>query len=148
MSRKSKFSTAARDRIEFNQLNEKAKNKAYINNKSTANQRINSLNTGLSLFTLIVAILIGIAVIRMLSGYSGMSFTTLLESLSKAPDIQMSLSSTMKSLTIKGEWAILDGLRRFINTLTSMFSVSLWCVTGLAQCIIYFAYFIGFIFIG
>lgn len=148
MSKNSKFSTTERDKIAFEQSNNNAKNKAYLERKTTNARNMDNLNTGFSVFTLIVTILIGICLIRILSGYDGLTFASFLEMLSNAPDITMSLSSTMQYLHISGEWTILDGLRVFLNSLMSMFSISLWCVSGLAQCILYFGYFLAFIFVG
>lgn len=123
-------------------------NQKWLDKKTTNARYTDNMRTGLSVFMLIVAILIGIAVIRMFAGYEAISFTTLLETLSNAPNIQMSLSSSMQLVHIGGEWEILDGIRRFINSLGSMFGISIWCAQGLFQCILYFGYFIGFIFVG
>lgn len=129
-------------------LSQKVKNDRYLERKTTNARQMESLNTGMSLFGLIVTVLLAIAVIRVLAGYEGLSFTSLLEALGNAPNIQMPLSSSINMFNIGGEWVILDGLRRTINSLGSILGVALWCAQGLVQCILYFAYFIGFIFVG
>lgn len=134
--------------IETKTVKDKQGSFTVVSKKESSPNTSISGSVSMGLFGLIISILLGIAVIRMLAGYEGLSFASLLEALANAPNIQMSLSSSMQIIHIGGEWAILDGLRRFINTLGSMFGVSIWCCQGLLQCITYFIYFLGFIFVG
>lgn len=126
---------------------EKIKNEKYLERKTTHNRRLDSFDTGVSIFGLIVGILIFISLIRTFGGYGSMSFASLLETLANAPNIQMPLNKVVDIFTFNKAWPVLDGLRTFINSLGTIVGVLNWCVLGLYQCVVYLGYFIGFIFV-
>ena len=100
-----------------------------------------------SILGLLVIILLILAIFRVFSGYDPLNFTTLLELLSDAPNIHMSLSSSMDIISINGKWVILDELRVFLNLLGDILGVIVWGFSGLAQCVVYVGYFLSIMFV-
>lgn len=74
------------------------------------------------------------------------SLQGLLSYLSNAPVIPNSFFQGLSSLKIIGDWGIVDGLRVFINTISSILSFALWIVLGLVNVTSFLLYIVAWIF--
>lgn len=99
-----------------------------------------------SIFKVLIAILIGVALVRVLSGNEIISFQTLLEYLGNAPVVNMPFKF-FNDLTIVGDWGLFNFLKDFFNLTTGVVSILVFLATGLINAIIYLTYFIRFIFV-
>ena len=111
------------------------------------------LGSGLGVFGLIVGVLLSVSLIRSLMGGSSITFGGLLEYLSNAPTINMSLKSF--DVIAPLQWGvgsdgvvatILSSISNFLNIFITIFNVLLFAFKGLGQVIVYIVYFVRFLF--
>lgn len=104
------------------------------------------VGSGLGIFGLIVGVLLAVSLIKSLMGSGSITFGGLLETLSSAPTIDMSMTSfdVIPSLTWEGE--ILGAIAGFINTFITIFNVLIFAFKGLGQVVVYIVYFVRFLF--
>ena len=99
-----------------------------------------------NVLTFILAFLIIVALARTLTGVQGMpTFGSFISMLQNMPNIELSITS-FEFLQITGDWGILDGLRVFLNSLSSILSFGIWMVLGLVQVVIFAISLVGWIF--
>ena len=103
------------------------------------------LGAGLGIFGLIVGILLSVSLIKSLMGGSSVTFGGLLEYLSNAPTINMSLKS-FEVIAPLGDWGIFNFLSTFLNYFITIFNVLIFAFKGLGQVIVYIVYFVRFLF--
>lgn len=119
-----------------------------VKGKSNARIRFRFSNTfGLSFFHYVFIILFIISFYYALIGRDfNLSFSGLLSILEKAPAIPTDWITDFASLTITGNWGVFEFLKTFLNTIMGIISFGLYIVTGAAQLVVYFGYFLGEIF--
>lgn len=103
------------------------------------------LGAGLGIFGLIVGILLSVSLIRSLVGGSSITFGGLLEYISKAPNIDMSLKS-FDVISSFGDWGVFNFLSTFFNWFITIFNVIIFAFKGLGQVAVYLVYFVKFLF--
>lgn len=103
------------------------------------------LGAGLGIFGLVVGILLSVSLIRSLMGGSSVTFGGLLQYLSCAPTINMSLKS-FDIIPSFGDWGVFNFLSTFLNWFITIFNVLIFVFKGLAQVAVYLVYFIKFLF--
>lgn len=103
------------------------------------------LGAGLGIFGLIVGILLSVSLIKSLMGGSPVTFGGLLEYLSNAPTINMSLKS-FEVIAPLGDWGAFNFLSTFFNYFITIFNVLIFAFKGLGQVIVYIVYFVRFLF--
>ncbi len=103
------------------------------------------LGSGFGVFGLIVGILLSVSLIKSLVGGTPVTFGGLLEYLSSAPSIDMSLKSfnVIKSL---GDWGPFNFLAIFFNYFITIFNVLIFAFKGIGQVIVYVVWFVRFLF--
>lgn len=111
------------------------KDKQYKEYKQSRYQSFTN-GVGLVLGVLLIAILI-INVVKFANGGKTITFSGLLNYLSTIQvDFKVPNLTTLTSyVTISGKWAILDGLRIFLNSLGSILGVVLYLGANLVYCI-------------
>lgn len=103
------------------------------------------LSFGFGVFGLIVGILLSVSLIKSLVGGTPVTFGGLLEYLSTAPSIDMTLSSfnVIKPL---GDWGTFNFLSNFFNYFITIFNVLIFAFKGIGQVIVYVVWFVRFLF--
>lgn len=76
---------------------------------------------------------------------SSVTFTGFLEFIGSVPQISTNLS--LNTIYITGDWAILDGLRVFLNYLIMPLNVVIFLSKNLWNCLLYIVYFLRFLFV-
>lgn len=103
------------------------------------------LGAGLGIFGLIVGILLSVSLIKSLIGGSPVTFGGLLEYLSNAPSVNMSLKS-FEVIPAFGDWGVFNFFSTFFNYFITIFNVLIFAFKGLGQVIVYIVYFVRFLF--
>ena len=118
-----------------------------VNINSTRSSRSvgEKVGSGLGIFGLIVGILLSVSLIKSLMGGSPVTFGGLLEYLSNAPTINMSLKS-FEVIAPLGDWGVFNFLATFFNYFITIFNVLIFAFKGLGQVIVYVVYFVRFLF--
>lgn len=98
---------------------------------------------GSILLIILCCVLIG-SVIKIVFGGSEFTFAGFLNYITSVPQIRL---SDVNIFYISGEWAILDGLRRFINSIMSIANFGVWFTTQLLNGLSYIFYFVRFLFV-
>lgn len=96
---------------------------------------------GSVLLILFCCVLIG-SIIKITFGGSSFTFAGFLDYLTGVPQIKFSY---VDMFYISGEWTILDGFRRFLNSIMSFVNFFVWFCTQLLNCLSYIFYFIKFL---
>lgn len=104
------------------------------------------LGAGLGVFGLIVGVLLSVSLIKSLMGGSSVTFGGLLEYLSNAPSINMSLTTFEVIAPLAWEGEILGSIAYFINIFITIFNVLIFAFKGLSQVVVYLVYFVRFLF--
>ena len=101
---------------------------------------------GCNVLFLIACVILIVSLVRSLAGSSTVSFGGLLDYISSAPTINMSLTSfeVIPSLDWSG---LLFPLACFLNMFINIFNVLVFAFRGLIQVVIYLSYFIRFVFL-
>lgn len=108
--------------------------------------RDRSFKDNFSVLCLAVGILLSVSLIKSLMGGSSVTFGGLLEYLSNAPSINMSLTTFEVIAPLAWEGEILGSIAYFINIFITIFNVLLFAFKGLGQVVVYLVYFIRFLF--
>lgn len=123
----------------------------YEHKLAVSGQRTTSYisNHGLSIFSLILVILIGVTLIRFLYNGSGniVSFGSLLDVLRDCPQVSTSIKTFTQSIRFNDAWVVLDGLRLFINSMLSVTSIIIWLFSSLIDVVLFIVYFLGWVFV-
>lgn len=102
-----------------------------------------------NIFSIILILLIGIALIRIL--YSGsadtISFGSLLDILRDVPQVSANVKNFVMQIGINEPWLILDGFRVFLNGLLEFWSILIWLCSSIIDVIIFIGYFLTWVFI-
>ena len=94
---------------------------------------------------IVVAILLIINFARKLTSGADLSFSAFLNWLGNID--YYSISVKISSFTIKGDWGIVDGLRKFFNMFGNLFGVSVYMCANLINLILFLMQFVRFIFV-
>lgn len=103
------------------------------------------IGSGLGVFSLVVGVLLAVSLIRSLMGSNPVTFGGLLEYLSNAPSINMSLNS-FEVIAPFGDWGAFNFLSTFFNYFITIFNVLIFAFKGLGQVVVYVVYFVKFLF--
>lgn len=95
---------------------------------------------------LILAVILIVSIVRSLYGSSPITFGGLLEYLSNAPVVDLTMKSIFSIPPIAWEGNILGPIATFLNFFIDIWNVSFWIYRALWQCIQYIGYFLMFIF--
>lgn len=108
----------------------------------------NSINYS-SLFSSIIIILVGVAMVRLLyfGSADGVNFRSLLDLFSNVPQVSTSVKNFVQQLQISGNWGFIDGLRTFINMNLQMSSIVIWLASSLIDVCFFISYFLMWLFI-
>ena len=96
------------------------------------------------MFIILCAILVTNIIKNLFSGNT-VTFTSFLNYITSVP--QISANFSMDTIYISGDWAILDGLRVFLNTIMQPLNLLLFLVKNLWNCLLYIVYFVRFLFV-
>lgn len=115
--------------------------------RSTTSRSVGEkLSIGTNIFALIVGVLLVVSLVKSLIGSNSITFGGLLETLSSAPSVDMSMTSFEVIAPL--QWGgILSALATFLNFFISIFNVIIFAFKGLSQVVIYLVYFVKFIFV-
>lgn len=115
--------------------------KAEVGSRSVSSSR------GLGVIALVVGLLLVVSVMKTMMSSDPLTFAGLLETLSSAPTIDMSMTSfyTITELTWSEPF---NGIASFINFFITIFNVLIFCFKGLGQVAVYLLYFVRFLFVG
>lgn len=104
---------------------------------------------GLSIFSLILVVLIGVTLIRVLYNGSGdiVSFGSLLDVLRDCPQVSTGVRGFVQQLQLPGPWVVLDGIRTFINFNLSAISIIAWLATSLLDVCLLISHFLMWLFV-
>ena len=103
------------------------------------------LGSCFGVFCLIVGILLSVCLIRFLVGGTPVTFGGLLEYLSSAPSIDMSMTSFNAISPLQWD-GVLSGLASFFNFFITIFNVLIYAFKGVGQVVVYIIYFVKFLF--
>ena len=124
-----------------------SRNERYERSEGSEPTSATRAKTGLSLLSLVVCVLLVAMLIRKFTGNNTVpSFTSLLEFLSsvKAPTIPFLKGFSLSPLD---EWAIMDGLRVFLNSFVDLFNVVIFIFNGILSVITYVVIFFQWLFV-
>lgn len=143
---KSKTSSAIRSndvKKEISQLDKETRENKRIN------ERVSYISNSSSLLGSIIIILVAVAMIRILYNGTadGISFRSLLDLLSNAPQVSTVVKNFVQQLQIPGPWVILDGLRLFLNLNLQAVSIVIWLSSSLIDVCIFLSYFLMWLFL-
>lgn len=96
---------------------------------------------------LIIGVILVVSVVRGLFGGSHITFGGLLEYLSNAPVVDMTMTSISGIPLIAWDSDLLAPVASFLNFFIEIWNVQLWIFRGLWQCIQYIWYFLKFLFV-
>ena len=96
---------------------------------------------GSVLLIILCCVLIG-SIIKITFGGSAFTFTAFLDYITGVPQIRI---SNVNIFNIGGDWAVLDGLRRFLNSIMSIANFGVWFSAQLINCLSYIFYFVKFL---
>lgn len=104
---------------------------------------------GASLFSTLLLILIGVAMIRVLyyGSVDTVSIGSFLDMLSNAPQVSTKIKVFVQSIEITGPWIILDEFRIVLNSFIDVFSILIWLCSSIVDVIVFITYFLLWIFI-
>lgn len=101
------------------------------------------------IFRLIIALILAVTVLKFLLGSDNViTFRGFLETLTNAPQLNISNLLAQLNLEIVGDWGLLDGIRIFLNSIISIFTVLVYFCLSIAQGIVYISYFLRYLFLG
>lgn len=121
----------------------------HDNFKDRKKELSDNVSNGIGILRFITLIILMAFLSRLLFPVEGgvvPTFQSLLTKLSQAPIVDNSFFNGLRSLQIKGDWAIFDGLRTFINSISSLVSFGVWCTLGLVNVASMLLWFVGWIF--
>lgn len=98
-----------------------------------------------SILALILSILLIFSTIRIAFGSSSLSFTSFLNYSANTPKINVSY---VEYLNIGGDWGIIDGLRRFLNVIMSIFNIGIWLCKNIGSFLAFVFYYVNLLFVG
>lgn len=97
-----------------------------------------------SILVIVLVALLIISIVRVSYGSDTISFNGFLDYLSSCPTLSFSYSNV---LYISGEWAILDGLRVFLNNIMIIPNFLIWVCKNLYNVLLFVFYFTRYLFI-
>lgn len=131
----------------------KAKHIVSMNNigvmteKVTYTRFLDDERSSVSIFKALFIVLFMVSFFNAVSGNGRIiTFTGLLNALSEAPSIDISWIGHFMDLTIKNDWGLFDFFRTFLNQFMGIIGLMLYFVTGVAQIVVFFSYFLGVFF--
>lgn len=98
---------------------------------------------GSILLIILCTVLIG-SIIRIVFGGSSFTFSSFLAYLQDVPQISI---GNLNIFYINGDWAVLDGLRKFLNSIMSIINFAVWMFSQLVNCLFYLFYFVKYLLV-
>lgn len=97
-----------------------------------------------SILSLIICIILIFSVIRIAFGSTSLSFTSILNYSANTPQIDVSY---IQYLNIGGDWGVVDGIRRFLNSIMSIFNIGIWMCKNIANLLLFIFYYVSLLFV-
>ena len=106
-----------------------------------------SVLSKIGILVFIFVVLLVVSIVRSLYGSSPITFGSLLEYLSNAPVVELTMKSLYSIPSIAWTGPVLGPIAAFLNFFIDIWNVLFWVFRALWQCIQYIWYFLKFIFI-
>lgn len=112
------------------------------------NNKVKDYGLGVKIVFYVLSIIFAIVllgnVIRIAFGTGTFTFTAFLEYISKSPQVDMTY---IELWNLGGSWGILDPLRNFFNSFSSILSFIIWLGKSLVNGLAYLFYFVRFLLV-